>query len=111
MISPQYENDLVRLGLLTKNAIIRSNANGCFGIQIMFDLYSIKATSSKESLQGFVVYFDEILSILNIFDEHCLTFTCDTSIPDSCKRKSLSQEALHFILSKPKSSKRQCYTS
>lgn len=28
-------NDLVRLGLLTKNAIDRSNANGCFGIQVI----------------------------------------------------------------------------
>ncbi|KAI7864540.1 uncharacterized protein EV154DRAFT_488886 [Mucor mucedo] len=63
----------------------------------MFDLYSIKAPSSKKSLQGFVAYFDELLSILNIFDEHCLTFTCDTSIPDSCKRKSLSQEAFDSI--------------
>ncbi|KAI7891587.1 uncharacterized protein EV154DRAFT_481019 [Mucor mucedo] len=115
-------NDLVRIGLLTKNAINRSNANGLTinffitklvadGMYIMFDLYSLKAPSSKELRQGFVAYFDEILSILNIFDEHCLTFTCDTSIPDSCKRKSLSQEAFDSILSKPKSSKRRFYTS
>ncbi|KAI7850129.1 hypothetical protein BDC45DRAFT_519070 [Circinella umbellata] len=123
-------NDLVRLGLLSKNAIDQSNANGCLVIQVrgltldfyitklaadgmytMFHLYSLKAPSSIESLQGFVAYFDEILSILDIFDEHCLTFTTGDTIQHSFKRKSLSDEAFDTILSKMKSNKRPCYTS
>lgn len=58
----------------------------------MFDLYSLEIPSSKESLQGFVNYLDEILSILDIFEEHCLTFAPNEGINESLKKKALSQE-------------------
>jgi hypothetical protein len=55
----------------------------------MFELYTIKAPSSN--------YFDEMLVILDILDEHCLTFTNEDSSHDGYKRKSLSDEAFDNI--------------
>ncbi|KAI9490495.1 hypothetical protein BDB00DRAFT_768739, partial [Zychaea mexicana] len=121
-------NDLVRLGLLSKNSIDRSNVDGCLAIQVvglninffitklmadgiytMFELYNIRIPSSREAIQGFVGYFDELLAVLDLFKEHCLMSTC-VNDQDSCKRKALPDEAFDVILSRSKSNKRQCYT-
>ncbi|KAI7850122.1 hypothetical protein BDC45DRAFT_539487 [Circinella umbellata] len=65
-------NDLIRLELFFKNAtksgIVIASGNG-----IMFNLYSLKAPSSIESLQGFVGYFDKFYLLFDIFNEHCLS--------------------------------------
>lgn len=45
----------------------------------MFQLYIIEA----ESLQGLAGYFDKILSMLDMFDEHGLRFTLDNSAQDA----------------------------
>lgn len=80
------------------------------GMYTMFDLYSIKIPSSKESIQGFVGYFDELLAVLDVFDEYCLV-SLNNDDRVSCKRKSLPDEAFDDILSRSKSNKRRCYTS
>ncbi|KAI9490496.1 hypothetical protein BDB00DRAFT_790261 [Zychaea mexicana] len=75
-------NDLVRLGLLSKNSIDRSNDP------------IIKRSNSR-----FVGYFDELLAVLDLFEEHCLMSAC-VNDQDSCKRKALPDEAFDVILSR-----------
>ncbi|KAG2214070.1 hypothetical protein INT45_006476 [Circinella minor] len=122
--------DLARIGILSKNALDVTGNLGCLGIQVnglnmnfyittllsdglyvMFEICTIDIPSSLQSLQGFLGYLDELLIILDCFDNWCVPESTMPIQKTSRKRKTLDDMGFDIILSRSKNNKRRCYTS
>lgn len=75
----------------------------------MFELCTITIPPSIAGLLNYTTQLDEILSILQCYDNHCNHLTTE-EILGSSKRDTLTDEEFDAIASVNKPNKRRCYT-
>ncbi|KAI8143385.1 hypothetical protein BJV82DRAFT_610248 [Fennellomyces sp. T-0311] len=118
--------DQVRLGVLSKNALDKYHSQSCLSVQVigytitfyiqsmeadglytMTELLHVQAPSSLQTLPQFMAHFDDLLAVLDCFNDFCLM---DQSPGIGRKRPTLSDDHSNDISSRPKSCKRRSYT-
>ncbi|CAO3623870.1 unnamed protein product [Cunninghamella blakesleeana] len=119
--------DLIRLGVFSKNGIDVGKLNGVItfqaaglqvtfyitmlvanGLYMMLEIGYLKLPGSLHDLLSCVVHLSDVLDIVNIFYNECLS---PPSFLESRKRSSISTPETNHIVESSRDRKRACITS